>query len=63
MESPDKTASQIAQKQKIESELSKEPWSRLHELGKIERIGSRRDGRWIVLGKVSPITHRGKHKF
>ena len=49
LESPDDTASQMAEKLEVGKRTVERALARLQELGMIERIGSKRDGRWIVI--------------
>ena len=49
LESPDDTASQMAEKLELGKRTVERALARLQELGMIERIGSKRDGRWIVI--------------
>lgn len=49
IENPDDTAVKIAEKIGLSTRTVERALARLQELGMIERIGSKRDGRWIVI--------------
>ena len=52
MESPDDTASLMAENLELGKRTVEKALTRLQELGMIEWIGSKRDGRWIVIKYV-----------
>ena len=49
LESPDDKAEEMATKLSLGKRTVERALSRLRELGMIERIGSKRDGRWIII--------------
>ena len=49
LENPDESASQMAERLGLGQRTVERAFARLQVLGMIERIGSKRNGRWIVI--------------
>ena len=49
IENPDYSAVKMAEKTGISTRTVERALANLQELGMVERIGSKRDGRWIVI--------------